>query len=536
MKLTKIALTALVSVLLVDAGVGIVGLGAQPLSGTPTSIVSNQDQTKSDGTQKPTIDLETLRWIDGRIKDAKESIESRLKDDREFVKFVLAWGITIVSGAFLLIVSVFGFVGIKSWSSIKESMEAKINDRVGESIRERSNDLEQIYKQKIQGYQDQAIIASYHVRFSAPQNGVYQTDRPSILPADIQRFVDILSDENADPKLLTQIYDLLSDASHDENSEVVSRRLFEMVSCAGNFSWISNDATRLSKIIDLLRDRNLKSHPARVRAFLKEGTTAPDVAKSAVLYAERIRDTDTVEYLANILGDKSRLRDANETIFALVSLNPKHAWVNEWISGLKQQPRDYNKLVQAAGVAGHVMESLERRKWLFRDLGHDELEQAVDFAANIVSLIVDKGGLFYVVNRKLILFFLWQGNLDTFVVKRSLFFGVAGDQVVSRLCRKLIDGEGIVGIINLMKSTTNYSKALSLEAQLERLSDISVDVGGVPYTIAHRKARFSLRSSEGQDILLASWRTDGGEVKTGVVKRINVPNDLFSRVTSSPPC
>ena len=94
---------------------------------------------------------------------------------------------------------------------------------------------------------------------------------------------------------------------------------------------------------------------------------------------------------------------------------------------------------------------------------------------------------------------------------------------------KLIDDEGIVGITSFMKSTTNFSNTFSLEARPERSSDISVDVDGVSYTIAHTKARFSLLPSEGQDILLASWRTDGGETKTGVVKRINTPeNVLFS--------
>jgi hypothetical protein len=200
-----------------------------------------------------------------------------------------------------------------------------------------------------------------------------------------------------------------------------------MVSCAGEFSWISNDATRLAKIIDLLRDRNLKADQARVRGFLKNEATPPDVRKSAILYAARVRDTGAVDCLSNILSDASRLRDADDTIFALVSLNPKHKWVNEWITNLTEQPPDRNKLAQAAVVAANLMQSLERRRLSSWPFELEELEQAVDFAATVASLIISKGGRFFLLDRSRIgIFVPWHRGFDNVVIKDSLFLGLVG--------------------------------------------------------------------------------------------------------------
>jgi hypothetical protein len=372
---------------------------------------------------------------------------------------------------------------------------------------------------------DKALIWSYAIQFSAPSKHAFGTEMPIILPTHIELFVEILSDKNADEKLATQILGLFSDVSHDDNSSYVNKILPEMVSCAGRFLWIKSDPTRLSKIIDLLRDRNLKAHAALVRAFLKDETTAPDVKKSAVLYAERVRDTDAVDCLADILSDKSRLRDADETIFALVSLNPKHPWVLEWITDLRQQARDHN-LAQAARVAGYLMQSLERRNsWspILRDIENDELEHGVNFAATVASLIIDNGGLFF--NE-------WGSNNERirigelfFDIKGNLFLG-NGKVVVSMLCRDLIDKEGIVGITKFLKKT-KADERYDLKANLGGQSSISVDVHGAPCTIRHRNTRFSVRPSQGQDDLWASWRTDEGAIKAGVVKRIDAPNDAW---------
>jgi hypothetical protein len=304
-----------------------------------------------------------------------------------------------------------------------------------------------------------------------------------------------------------------------------------------------SDPKRQSKIIDLLRDRNVKADPARVRQFLKEKATPPDVRKSAILYAERVRDSDAVEYLKDILSDKSRLPDADEAIFALVSLDPTHAWVTEWMTTLRQQPRDRRKLAQTAGVAGLLMQSLERRYRQQSGVdGHvvsdHEAEQAIDFAATAASLIIENGGRFVIEKE-------WPGEYvikmkfaDQYYppwIKGNLFLG-AGGAVVTKLCRESIVKQDIAGITNFVKNTMadksvffNADNDYSLEARLGYSADISVDVNGEPCTIAGRIAQFRIRSSQGQDVLVASWQTDEGVTKSGVVKRIGAPQDaLFS--------
>jgi hypothetical protein len=516
----KIVLTALVSVLLVGAGVGIVGLHAQPSTlGTPTTIGSSAQelpsQTNPDSSKKSMISTNELNWI-----------EVRLSNDREFIKSVFGVVATIVG---VLIVTMGGalvFFGYKTWLSIK----VQINKAVNEKIEEKSNEFLRIYQQKIEGLEDQAAVASYSIQFLVPQNDVFEIKRTIILPIHLRRFVDILADKNADKKLLAQIYHLLSDVSHDGNSQSVNETLFEMVSCAETFSWIGNDATRLSKIIDLLRDRDVKADPARVRAFLKDETTPPDVRKSAILYAERVRDADAVEYLKTFLSDKRRLADADETIFAFVSLSPKHKWVTAWIADLAKQPRDSNNLAQAARVAGYLMQSLERRMEE-RDIKNYEKEEALDFAATVSSLIIDHGVQVYIVKRpdnKELVIRLWfpDQSYGLFEVKGNLFLWHAGAAVVNKLCHELIVKQDIVGITKFVKSITPEFVYYYLEAQLGHSSEISVDVDGAPCIIAHYKVRFGLRSSQGQEFLLASWQTDEGVPKTGVVKRINGLKDV----------
>jgi hypothetical protein len=230
-----------------------------------------------------------------------------------------------------------------------------------------------------------------------------------------------------------------------------------------------------------------------------------------------------VDCLSNILSDTSRLRDADDTIFALVSLNPKHKWVNEWITNLTEQPPDRNKLAQAAAVAANLMQSLERRSsWPFHNIEDEELEQAADFAATVASLIISKDGRFLILNgpRRLAIYFPWHRGFDNVVIKDSLFFE-AGMEVVSKLCRQLVGKEGIAGITKFVKETTD--NRYGLEARLDYPSNIKVDVRGKLCEITNCNARFSCLK-QGQDILSVSWETNEG-MKRGVVKSINVPND-----------
>jgi hypothetical protein len=216
----SIVLTALVSILLVGVGVGIVGLRAQPTtSGTPTTIGSVQPQTMPDNSQKSMID--TLVLIEDRF-------ERRLSQERQFITD----GIRLVSwigGAFLaVILAIVVYFGYQSFSSI----EKRINKGVEDKLDEKSNIFRQRFEQEIKRLHDRAAVASYITQFSAPTRTVFGIERTIITQTDIERFVEILADENADSTLVAQIHDLLSDSSHDSNSSLVNKTLVEMVSCA----------------------------------------------------------------------------------------------------------------------------------------------------------------------------------------------------------------------------------------------------------------------------------------------------------------
>jgi hypothetical protein len=502
-------------------GGGIVGLRAQPsTSGTPTAIGSVQPQTTPDSSQKSMIDTATLV----SIQAIQDRLERRLSEERQSIVHVLELVAKVIGASIAVIIAIVAYFGYQTYSSI----EKQINKGVEDKINEKSNEFSRRLEQQIKGLEDQAAVASYNIQFLAPRIYGFGTETTIILPTHIQRFVEILADENADSKLLAQIHVLLSDKSHDNDSPLVNRTLVEMASCTGRFSWISRDAKRLSNIIDLLRDRNVEADPASVRVFVENKATPPGVRKSAILYAERVRDKDAVEYLANILSDKSRLRDADETIFALVSLDPTHAWVTEWMTNLRQQPRDQGKLAQIARVAGLLMQSVGRR---YRDVPHHEAEQAVDFAAAAASLIIDNGGRFVIEK-------WWAGEYQVKIkfagqchppwIKGDLFLA-AGSEVVNKLCRELIGKQDIVGMTNFVKKTTpefhSHDDYYFLEARLGQSADIRVDVGGAPCTIEGRTAQFHIRSPQGQDVLVASWQTDEGVTKFGVVKSIGAPQD-----------
>ena len=118
-------------------------------------------------------------------------------------------------------------------------------------------------------------------------------------------------------------------------------------------------------------------------------------------------------------------------------------------------------------------------------------------------------------------------------IKGNLFLGVGG-YVVTKLCLELIIKHDIVGITNFVKNTMADKGFLypadndyCLEARLGPSSEISVDVGDAPCIIAGRTAQFRIRSSQGQDVLVASWQTDEGVTKLGVVKSIGAPQNAW---------
>jgi hypothetical protein len=279
----------------------------------------------------PAIDTSILEWIDGRIKETKEAIENRLSEDRAFIKDVLGLAAKVCGVSIILIFGVIGFFGYKDISSIDD----KINKSVNEKIKEKSDEFSRIYEKDIQSLADQALIAAYSIQFSAPHK---RFDKPTILPTHLQRFVQILSDQNSEQKVLSQLYELLSDPTRDASAPLVNAKLAEMVSGSGAYAWIKGDTGRLSGIIDLLRDRNWKSDPARIRSYLGNDTSAPEVRKSAALFAERAHDEAAIPILVRMLRSTSTPNP--DIFFALVSLSPRDQWVTDWTKALAQSPAE----------------------------------------------------------------------------------------------------------------------------------------------------------------------------------------------------
>ena len=172
------------------------------------------------------VDPAALAWMDGQIKETKEAIEKRLSDDREFIQDVLGLAVKICAASLVLVLAVIGFFGYKDISSIDDRINKSVNDK----IKEKSEEFSRIYEKDIQGLADQALIAAYNTQFSAPQK---RFESPIILPAHIQRFVQILADQNSDPKILSQVYDLFSNPAHDQKSALVNGKLAEMVAGMG---------------------------------------------------------------------------------------------------------------------------------------------------------------------------------------------------------------------------------------------------------------------------------------------------------------
>jgi hypothetical protein len=344
---------------------------------------------KSRAARSSGVDPAALSWMDGQIRETKEAIEKRLSDEREFIQEVLGLAVKICAASLVLVLGVIGFFGYKDISSIDD----RINKSVNEKIKEKSEEFSRIYEKDIQGLADQALIAAYNTQFSAPQK---RFENPIILPTHVQRFVQILADQNSDPKILSQVYDILSNPAHDQNSALVNGKLAEMVAGTGTFAWIKGDADRLSKTIDSLRDRGYGADPARVKAYLADDSTAPAVRKSAMLFAERVRDQQAIPYIVKILRGESGLPD-KDAFFALASLDPSHPWVADWINALRQRPDDdrsregfEDKLVLTARVAAELTQATAKRVRFFQKPD----PQTLDFAATAIRLIMDSEGRF----------------------------------------------------------------------------------------------------------------------------------------------
>lgn len=268
-------------------------------------------------------DIVTSSWVEQRIKESRESIENRISGERDFIKSVFGIVAKICATAFILIVGVIGFVGYKDISTIDE----KILKSVNEKVKEKSDEFSDLYKKNIQGLADQALITAYNIQFAAPPK---KFERSVIAPAHVQRFAQILGEETGDDKILDSLYDLLSDRGRDENSNIINYKLQQMAAAEGSFVWMKNRPERLTKIIDLLTQRQMKGDPARIRSYLSNDATAPIVKESAMRYAAMAGDRSALPYIINALNaDKA---DPNaEAFYALISLDPENEWTAQWL-------------------------------------------------------------------------------------------------------------------------------------------------------------------------------------------------------------
>jgi hypothetical protein len=92
----------------------------------------------------------------------------------------------------------------------------------------------------------------------------------------------------------------------------------------------------------------------------------------------------------------------------------------------------------------------------------------------------------------------------------------------------LINQRGVPGILTFVNNITPPERRFdsviyNLEAKLNGKSSMSVDVDGTAFVLTNSVAELSRISTQGQDALRASWRTDEGVEKTGIVKSIAAP-------------
>ncbi|MBV9220498.1 MAG: hypothetical protein JOY94_13865, partial [Methylobacteriaceae bacterium] len=286
------------------------------------------------GTSTPSsIDLVSLEWIDTRIKEATQSIEKRLSEDREFITGVLGLAAKICGISLVLVIGVFGFFGYKDIASIDD----RINKNVSDKIKEKADTFSTIFEKDFQSLTDEALITSYTIQFAAPVKRFQR--RPTILPTHLQRFIQILTNENSESKITDPLYDLLSDTSHDGNSAVLNKELLEMVSGSGPFGWIKKNPEKLSKAIDLLTSRSDKTNPDLISKYLLEEGTAPAVRDSAIMYAEMVQDKSVLPILNKMLADEGR-NPKLDVLFAVSSLDPTNKTVMEWLKQLETKPNN----------------------------------------------------------------------------------------------------------------------------------------------------------------------------------------------------
>jgi hypothetical protein len=470
--------------------------------------------------------------LEARLKDTRETIEKRLLEDRDFIKSILGLVAKVCAAAFIIVVGTFGFFGYKDLSSIDD----KISKSVSEKIEEKSKTFADLYEKQIQGTTDQALATSYNIQFAAPKKR-FSREQTVIGPAHLQRFLQILGDQKADSKILNQIYDLLSDPTHDGSSGLVRTQVWQMVGASGSFAWVKNDADRLAKLIDILRARSDKTDPSTVRAHLKNETSPPAVRDSAVLYAEALQDREAVPYIERLLGDGTQL-PPEDAFFAIASLRPEHKSVKGWFSDLEarvqkgeKSPDLRERLGLSARVVAKMLTAADRRRTALSA----ETESPGDkLAADLIALIIKGEGRisldtdhFAESSRPAYQVILnLPGDGFGRIVPSDLLLG-PGSGAITAVCRRMLGTNSISGLNKLVKQTApprdrgsrlNYS----LRVRVRGESKIRVNVDGMDATIADTFADLTPGSSE-EDTVKASWRTDEGVVKTGKIIRLEKP-------------
>lgn len=481
-------------------------------------------------------DIVTSAWVEQRIKESRESIESRITGERDFVKSVFGIVAKICAAAFFLIVGVVGFVGYKDISTIDE----KILKSVNEKVKEKSDEFSDLYKKNVQGLADQALITAYSIQFSAPQK---KFDRSVIAPVHVQRFAQILGEESSDDKILDSLYELLSDPGRDENSNIINYKLQQMALAEGSFSWVKNRPERLTKAIDLLTQRQVKGDPARIRFYLTNDSTAPVVKESAMRYAAMASDRSALPYIINILNvDKTN--PSVEALYALISIDPGNEWISQWLETQIRNsigPQSKKPPIEKISlIAKSVAKAVEANfKAASIPIFYEPNSKLIEIASKVVRLISDS---------KIKLFldkdpfsektsgayrlFLSAGDGSGYTIPLSLIID-EGEAVITNTFIEAIRTDGLSGMRRVLNifSQESFSKFkqrdvnYNIQITVPETSALKIDVDGKENSVTDQSVYLSIGSNQSEHTK-ATWRTNEGIIKTGIIKEIGEP-DMF---------
>lgn len=320
------------------------------------------------------FELELSSQLALRIKDAIEEHDQRLSS-------YWAFGTRIIGGATAVVVAALGFVGWSSWTGITARIDAAVNARLDEKLRDSPPAQ---YERDVQRLYDQAVVSAYLA--NVPRDSESSWYAPGNLEPisndDFRRFLDLLlspETEYATSEKIVRIMAYYRDSGGIPNISTLGLR--QALTKEPPAAWLQNSPDRWAQLVRvamIFRDSGVTT---RVRTLVNRQNTPNEVRLAALGYIREmfVMDADVeVQEVIEREGDSGELGIASISTLAVIA--PESEPIKSRISSIRETPRLsqrdlYLYLAMAAnlaklGLSDHVdsFDEVKERESLAKDI------------------------------------------------------------------------------------------------------------------------------------------------------------------------